>query len=63
MLLFTQEVGDTALPSAFESGGEETLFQKGHLGLHCLNGVHPGQSRRAEVEGKKQVRNKSHELI
>lgn len=40
MLLFTEDVGDTALPPAFESSGEETLFQKRHLGLYCLNSLH-----------------------
>lgn len=40
MLLFSEEVGNAALPPALESGGEETLFQKGHLGLHCLYSLH-----------------------
>ena len=55
LLLFTQEVGNTALPPAFESGGEETLFQKGHLGLHCLNGLHPdlrGFTQRGDDQGR-----------
>ena len=41
VLLITEDVGDAALPPPFESGGEETLFQKGHLGLYCLDSLHP----------------------
>lgn len=40
LLLFPEDVGDTALPPAFESGSEEALFQKGHLGLYCLDSLH-----------------------
>lgn len=55
MLLFTEEIGNAALPPAFESGGEETLFQKGHLGLHSLNSLHPdhfGFIQRADNLGR-----------
>lgn len=40
LLLFPEDVGDAALPPAFESGSEEALFQKGHLGLYCLDSLH-----------------------
>lgn len=57
MLLFTEDVGNTALPPSFESGSKETLFQKGHLGLHCLNSLHPDHSafsqRGDDVDGLK----------
>lgn len=35
-----QDVGDTALPPAFEGASEETLFKNRDLSLHCLNTVH-----------------------
>lgn len=63
MLLFTKEIGNATLPPAFESSGKETLFQKGHLGLHCLNSLHPdhcgfiqgGPSKQADVKEKEQI--------
>lgn len=60
--MFTKDVGNATLPPAFESSGEETLFQKGHLGLHCLNSLHPDHcgfiQREDEIDrlkGKEQV--------
>lgn len=39
--LFAEDGADAALPPAFEGGGEEALFQKGHLCLRRLDVLHP----------------------